>query len=105
MNEYGDKSPTDTYPMRTLRVGEVVTAQSSDHAVTVLACWLIRPSDVDAYAVWVVLCHLPHNDYHPFAVWNAIDRPDGWYFGNGNYCYDIAEAVTVYEARGGKHSL
>lgn len=96
---------TEPYPMRLLRVGEVVTPQSSDHPLTILACWLLRPSDVDAYAWWVVLCHLPHNERHPFAVWNAYDRPEGWSFAHGDYCVDISEAVESYKARGGKHSL
>jgi hypothetical protein len=100
-----EKSPTDTYPMRIIKVGEVVTPSSGDHSVTVLARWLIRPSDIDAYAVWVVLCHLPHNDRHPFAVWTAYDRPEGWSLANGDYCMDIREAVTTYESRGGKYSL
>jgi hypothetical protein len=91
--------------MRTLRVGEVITPASSDNPVTVLACWLLRPSDVDAYAVWVVLCHLPHNAFHPFAVWTAYDRPEGWSFGGGDYCRDIAEGVAWYESRGGQYSL
>ena len=100
-----DKSPTDTYPMRTMRSGEKVSPVSYDHTVTVLACWLLRPSDVDAYAVWVVLCHLPHNERHPFAVWDAYDRPEGWSFGEGDYCANVSSAVERYEARGGKYSL
>jgi len=100
-----DKSPTDTYPMRTLRSGEIINPASYEHAVTVLACWLLRPSDVDSYAVWVVLCHLPHNERHPFAVWNAYDRPEGWTFGEGDYCVNVSSAVERYESRGGKYSL
>lgn len=100
------KSPTDTYPMRTLRTGEVVQPASMEHAVTVLACWLLRPSDVDAYAVWVVLCHLPHNPLHPFAVWDAVDHPErGWSFGSGDYCVTLLEAVGRYGERGGKYHL
>ena len=102
---YGDKSRTATYPMRTMRVGEVITAESGDKTVTVLACWLLRPSDVDAYAMWVVLCHLPHNSYHPFVVWTAFDRPEGWSFGSGDYCQDISEAVGFYERRGGRYPI
>lgn len=101
-----DKNPTETYPMRTLRIGDVVQAASMDKPVTILACWLLRPSDVDAYAMWTVLCLLPHNTLHPFAVWTAIDHPErGWSFGEGNYCENIGEAVTRYEGRGGKFSL
>lgn len=105
MTMYGDKSPTDTYPMRFLRVGDVITPTSApDIAVTVLACWLMRPSDVDAYAWWVVVCHLPHADNlrHPFVVWDAYDRPDGWLFSHGDYCHDLPSAVERYGERGGK---
>lgn len=100
-----DKSPTDTYPMRIMRTGETIQATSMEHAVTVLACWLIAPSDVDAYAWWVVLCHTPHNEFHPFAVWNAYDRPEGWSFGNGDYFGNIGTAVKRYEERGGQYGL
>lgn len=100
------KSPTDTYPMRTLRTGEVITPISGDNPVTILACWLMRPSDVDSYAWWLVLAHLPHNPFHPFAVWNAYDHPEnGWSFANGDYCVSISEAVEAFEARGGKYGL
>ena len=51
-----DKSPTETYPMRILKVGDSFTPSSGSNPVTILACWLSRPSDIDAYAVWVVLC-------------------------------------------------
>jgi hypothetical protein len=94
-----EKSPTDTYPMRLLNVGDKVKPVTYDNIVTVLACWLLRPSDVDAYAVWVVLCHLPENERHPFAVWDAYDRPEGWSFGEGDYCVDIASAMKRYLSR------
>ena len=101
-----DKSPTDTYPMRTLRTGDTVQATSMEHAVTILACWLMRPSDVDSYAWWLVLAHLPHNPHHPFAVWNAYDHPErGWSFANGDYCSTVSEATARYEARGGHYEL
>jgi hypothetical protein len=100
-----DKSPTDTYPMRVLRAGDTITPTSMDYAVTVLACWLIRPSDVDAYAWWLVLCHQPHNSLHPYAVWDAYDRPDGWSLNNGDYCENIGRGVHCYEKRGGKYEL
>lgn len=95
-----DKSPTDTNPMRLLEVGERVSPTTSEYTYTVLACWLAQPSDVDTYARWVVLCHLPHNDFHPFAVWLAYDRPDGWYFSNGEYYKNLADAMDNYENRG-----
>ena len=99
------KSPTDTYPMRMLRAGEVITPTSMEHAVTVLACWLVRSSDVDAYAWWLVLCHLPHNPLHPFAVWTAYDRPEGWSLADGDYCEHVGTAVQRYEQRGGQFTL
>lgn len=98
-----DKSPMDTYPMRLLAVGERVNPVSYDHPVFVLACWLISPSDVDAYAMWDVLCFLPHEPLHPFVVWTAYDRPEGWSFGNGDYCRTLDVAVSKYEGRGGRY--
>lgn len=100
-----DKSPTDTYPMRLLKVGDVVSPTSSDNEVTILACWLIRPSDVDAYAWWLVMCLCPDNPRHPFTVWDAYDRPDGWSMNNGDYCATIERAVKAYADRGGKYQL
>lgn len=100
-----DKSPTDTYPMRLLSVGETIQPKSMDALVTILACWLISPSDVDAYATWLVLCLNPDNQFHPYAVWTAYDRPDGWTMGNGDYCRTLPEAVTAYEGRGGQYNL
>jgi hypothetical protein len=91
--------------MRLLRVGSTVQPASMENAVTILACWLLRPSDVDAYAVWVVMCHLPHNTLHPFAVWTAYDRPEGWSFGSGSYCETVSEAVQKYEAQGGQYII
>lgn len=93
-----DKSPLDTYPMRILRVSEQVTPVSADSTYTVLACELLHPSDVDAYAVWLVLCHLPDEQFTPFAVWRAYDRPEGWYFANGEYFRTVAGAVRLYNA-------
>lgn len=99
-----DKSPTATYPMRLLRTGDVISPTSMDHSVTVLACWLMRPSDVDSYAMWTVLCLLPES-HHPFAVWTAYDRPEGWSLGQGYYCENIGIAVEQYEKQGGKYDL
>lgn len=100
-----DKSPTDTYPMDLLSVGDSIFPVTMVHAVTILACWLMRPSDVDSYAVWVVICFVPENHLHKFVVWNAIDRPDGWSMESGDYCRDMEEALTAYAKRGGKHRL
>jgi hypothetical protein len=97
-----DKSPTDTYPMRLLTVGETIAPRSMDAIVTVLACWLIRPSDVDAYAMWTVLCLNPDNTLHPYAVWTAFDRPEGWTMADGDYCRTLTEAVTAYYGRVGE---
>ena len=99
------KSPTDTYPMRLLKVGDSFTPSSGSNPITILACWLSRPSDVDSYAVWVVLCLLPHNTLHPFAVWNAVDRPEGWHMENGDYRETITGATAQYERRGGQYTL
>lgn len=98
-----DKSPTDTYPMRLPSVGDRLNPTTYENPVLVLACWLMRPSDVDAYAWWLVLCFLPNETAHKFVVWNAYDRPEGWTFGSGDYYASVDKALRQYEARGGQH--
>lgn len=84
------------HTMRSLSVGEQVSPTTSEYTYTVLACRLLRESTNDSHAVWKVLCFLPHNDFHPFAVWTAYDNPDGWAFADGEYRSDISEALTAY---------
>ena len=101
----GDKNPTDTHPMRLLAVGDTLNATTHGTPVLVLACWLLRPSDVDAYAWWLVLCVRPDEPFHKFVVWEAYDRPEGWGLGHGDYCATVADAVKRYEERGGRFTL
>lgn len=91
-----------TEPVPTLSVGDTIEAVSMSHPVTVLAGTLLAPAGDGTYPWWVVLCHLPHNGRHPFAVWNAYQRPEGWSFANGNYSATLGEAWQAYTARGGE---
>lgn len=95
----------EPYPMRLLTVGETLAPTTYDQAVTVLACWLMRPSDVDAYAWWLVLCFRPNDPFRKFVVWEAYDRPEGWGLGHGDYYATLNDAVKRYEERGGRFSL
>ena len=92
---------TPLRPINTLAVGQVITPTTSDKSVTVLACSERLPARDGTYAVWTVICHLPHNSLHPFAVWFAIDRPEGWAFENGDYCLNLTEALASYASRSG----
>lgn len=86
---------------RSLSIGGTVEATSMSEPVTVLAYVLVAPAGKGTYPWWLVLCHLAHNERHPFAVWNAYDRPEGWSFGNGDYCATLGEAWQAYTTRGG----
>lgn len=101
----GDKTTSVAYPMRPLVVGSALNATTHDSSVLVLACSLVAPSDVDAYAWWLVLCFRPDEPVHRFVVWNAYDRPEGWALGNGDYCATASDAVKRYEERGGTFTL
>jgi hypothetical protein len=55
----------------------------------------------DSYAYWVAICH-KEGEYHPYAVWNVIARPEGFIAEQGDYCFTISEAIEVYAQRGGE---
>ena len=54
----------------------------------------------------VGLFFLPHNDFHPFVVWNVFTQ-DGlnWGAESGTYCMRLQEALVAYLDRGGKDDL
>lgn len=56
------------------------------------------------YIHGVGICLLPHNDFHPYVVWNIITANDGqtWFAEAGTYCMHLIEALISYTARGGK---
>ena len=82
-----------------LVIGDTFTPCSSTFPVTILASGLLR--SYGAYAVWSVLCLIPHNTLHPFGVWVAVCRDDGWYLESGDYCADLPSALARYEVRFG----
>ena len=55
----------------------------------------------DSYAHWIAICH-KEGEFHPYAVWTVIARPDGFIAEQGDYCSTISEAVEAYNKRGGK---
>ena len=55
----------------------------------------------DCYATWVAICHNA-NEYHKYAVWTVVARPEGWHAEQGNYCHTFTEAVKKYVERGGE---
>jgi hypothetical protein len=55
----------------------------------------------DRYASWVAICH-NGNEYHKYAVWTVVARPEGWHAEQGDYCHTFTEAVKKYMERGGE---
>ena len=48
----------------------------------------------------IVLCLLPHNDLHPFAVWRFVREESGLVnCMHGDYCETLTEAISVFHAR------
>jgi hypothetical protein len=52
----------------------------------------------DCFASWVVLAQR-ENEFHQFAVWNLIARPDGFTFEGGDYYHSLLEADAQYVKR------
>jgi hypothetical protein len=55
----------------------------------------------DRYASWVAICYNA-NEYHKYAVWTVVARPEGWHAEQGDYCHTFTEAVKKYMERGGE---
>lgn len=81
-----------------LRIG----AKINDTA-TVVACTKVCNREIgEVYATWVAVCVKSADDYHPYAVWSIVARPEGWSAGQGDYAFTLKEAMEFYESRGGK---
>lgn len=81
-----------------LEIGQTVL----DGNATVVNCTKLRNRVVgDVYASWVAVCVREHN-LHPFVVWTVIARPEGFIAESGDYCETLENALSFYEARGGK---
>jgi hypothetical protein len=55
----------------------------------------------DCFAHWVVIAEREATP-HPFVVWNAVARTEGWHFEAGEYYATYDEAYEAYERRGGR---
>jgi hypothetical protein len=55
----------------------------------------------DCYATWVAIC-VEETAFHPYAIWNVVARPEGWYAESGDYCSTLDEALRLYKKRGGE---
>ena len=81
-----------------LHIGDIV----GDTNRIVIAC--TKKADrvpEDSYAYWVTIC-LKVEAHHPYVVWNVIARPEGFSSVDGDYCFTLQEAVTIYKKRGGE---
>jgi hypothetical protein len=78
-----------------LRIGDIVSGR------TVIAGTKRNERIVgEVYATWVAIC-ANEEEFHPYAVWTVIARPEGWSAQSGDYCKTLDEALEAYKARGG----
>lgn len=81
-----------------LRIGDSI----ADTGRTVVAETKLGERIVgDSYAHWITIC-FKEGEYHPFAVWTVIARPEGFFAEQGDYCFTFFDAVEAYSKRGGK---
>jgi hypothetical protein len=84
-----------------LRTGDIV----GDTNRMVLLCTKLTSRQIDdSYANWVAICH-KDDQYHPYAVWRIVAKPNGFVAYDGEYFSNIEYAIKSYERRGGKSIL
>jgi predicted aminopeptidase len=81
-----------------LRIGDIV---ADTKRIVIAATQKAERVEGDSYAYWVAICR-KEGEYHPYAVWNVIARPEGFIAEQGDYCFTISEAIEVYAQRGGE---
>ena len=80
-----------------LQAGSTLT-----NGATVVVCTKIRDAvPNDTYAVWIAVCVRDGENFHDYAVWNVIDRPEGFVAEQGDYRHTLTEAIGCYENRRG----
>jgi hypothetical protein len=84
-------------PDRTLQAGSVLT-----NGATVVVC--TKTSDAvqnECYATYIAVCVRDGENFHDYAVWTVIDRPEGFVAERGDYRHTLTEAIGCYENRRG----
>ena len=83
--------------VKTLQAGSTLT-----NGATVVVCTKVRDAvPNDSYAVWIAVCVRDGENFHDYAVWNVIDRPEGFVAEQGDYRHTLTEAIGCYENRRG----
>ena len=81
-----------------LRIGDIVGTTKR----MVIACTQTRQRVPDEnFASWLAIC-VKEGEYHPYAVWDIIVTPNGFTAENGDYCFSLTQALSVYKKRGGQ---
>jgi len=84
-------------PERTLKAGSVLT-----NGATVILCTKTRDAvPSDSYATYIAVCVRDGDNFHDYAVWTVIDRPEGFVAEHGDYRHTITEAIGCFENRRG----
>ena len=86
-----------------LTFAELSVGTKINDMATVVACTKVSHREIgEFYASWTAICIKSVDDYHPYAIWNIVARPEGWSAGQGDYAFTLKEAMEFYEKRGGK---
>jgi hypothetical protein len=87
----------EIHPERTLQAGSVLT-----NGATVVVCTKTRDAvPSDSYATYIAVCVRDGENFHDYAVWTVIDRPEGFVAEHGDYRHTLTEAIGCYENRRG----
>lgn len=52
-----------------------------------------KPGD-GVYSTWIAACVRPGDNFHDYAVWMVVARPEGFYVCSGRYYHDLWDAVN-----------
>ena len=91
------ESMTTKQPETALTAGMTLT-----NGATVVVCTKMRDAvPNDSYAVWLAVCVRDGENFHDYAIWNVVARPEGFVAERGDYRHTLIEAIGCYEDRRG----
>lgn len=89
---------TEDLTWKELHIGDTVNTTATVVELTKLTERVVG----DCFATWIAVCVRSDNDFHPYAVWQVVARPEGFSAGSGNYARTLQEATKYYHNRGGR---
>jgi hypothetical protein len=72
------------------------------NGATVVKCTMVTMRVAgDVFASWKALCVCGGENYHNYAVWQVVARPEGWHTESGYYFHALEDAIAHLEGRHG----